>query len=114
MADKFGCAAREQLPDIIDPKAGYVWDATRQDPGTDGWGHYPKSGRTLVYDFPHCKDGRIVADFVKLQKGHTEGYEPNVTDAIIGMAVKAKGGKIAKGTWSPPPPPPPARGLFGD
>ncbi len=114
LADKFGCAAREQLPDIIDPKAGYVWDSSRQDPGTDGWGHYPKSGRTQVFDFPHCKDGRVVADFVKMQKGHTEGYEPNVTDAIIGMAVKAKGGKIAKGAWSPPPPPPPPRGLFGD
>ncbi|HZZ67284.1 MAG TPA: alpha/beta hydrolase [Phenylobacterium sp.] len=113
LADKFGCGAREQLPDIIDPKPGYVWDSSRQDPGTDGWGHYPKSGRALVYEFPHCKDGRVVADFVKLQKGHTEGYEPNVTEAIIALAVKAKGGKIAKGSWTPPPPPPPPRGLFG-
>src|ERR1039457_6230123 len=28
-----------------------VWDSTFQDPGTDGWGHYPKSGRALVYQF---------------------------------------------------------------
>ena len=113
LADKFVCGPRVQLPDVIDPKAGYVWDATRQDPGTDGWGHAPKSGRALVYQFPNCKDGRIVADFVKLQKGHTEGYEPNVTDAIIAMAVKARGGKIAKGAWTPPAPPPPSRGPFG-
>jgi hypothetical protein len=113
LADKFGCAARTQLPDVIDPKPGYVWDPTRQDPGSDGWGHYPKSGRALVYVFPNCKDGRVVADIVKIQKGHTEGYEPNVTDTIIGLAVSAKGGKIATGAWTPPPPPPPARGPFG-
>jgi hypothetical protein len=29
------------------------------------------------------------------------------------LAVSAKGGKIATGSWSPPPPPPPARGPFG-
>jgi hypothetical protein len=114
LADKFGCSARVQLSDVIDPKPGYVWDATRQDPGTDGWGHYPKSGRALVYQFPNSKDGRVIADIVKLQKGHTEGYEPNVTDKIIELAVSAKGGKIANGTWQPPPPPPPpARGPFG-
>jgi hypothetical protein len=113
LADKFGCGKRVQLPDVIDPKPGYVWDATRQDPGTDGWGHYPKSGRALVYQFPNCKDGRVVADIVKLQKGHTEGYEPNITDKIIALAVSAKGGKIASGAWTPPPPPPPARSPFG-
>jgi pimeloyl-ACP methyl ester carboxylesterase len=112
LADKFGCAAREQLPDVIDPKAGYVWDSTRQDPGSDGWGHYPKSGRALVYVFPHCKDGRVVADVVRIAKGHTEGYEPNITDAIIGLAVSAKGGKIAGGAWTPPPPPPAPAGPF--
>src|SRR5579871_970803 len=103
LADKFGCAPRKQLPDVLDPKPGYVWDPTRQDPGSDGWGHYPKSGRALVYVFPHCRDGRVVADIVKIGKGHTEGYEPNITDAIIGLAVSAHGGKIAHGSWSPPP-----------
>jgi pimeloyl-ACP methyl ester carboxylesterase len=113
LADKFACAKREQMPDVIDPKPGYVWDPTRQDPGSDGWGHYPKSGRALVYVFPNCKDGRVVADVVKMQKGHTEGYEPNVTDKIIELAVSARGGKIAGGSWSPPPLPPPSRGPFG-
>ena len=113
LADKYSCGKRVQLPDVIDPKPGYVWDPTRQDPGTDGWGHYPKSGRALVYQFPNCKDGRVIADVVKLQKGHTEGYEPNITDKLIELAVSAKGGKIASGSWTPPPPPKPARGLFG-
>jgi hypothetical protein len=104
LADKFSCGKRVKLPEVIDPKPGYVWDSTRQDPGTDGWGHYPKSGRAEVYQFPNCKDGRVVADVVKLRKGHTEGYEPNVTDKIIELAVSAKGGKIAKGAWNPPAP----------
>jgi pimeloyl-ACP methyl ester carboxylesterase len=113
LADKFACGKREEQPEVIDPKPGYVWDPTRQDPGSDGWGHYPKSGRAQVYVFPHCKDGRLVADVVKKQKGHTEGYEPNITDKIIELAVSAKGGKIASGSWTPPPPPAPARGPFG-
>ena len=113
LADKFGCAARTELPDVIDPKPGYVWDSTRQDPGSDGWGHYPRSGRDLVYVFPGCKEGRVVADVVRIAKGHTEGYEPNITDAIIGLAVSAKGGKIATGAWTPPPPPAQPTGPFG-
>lgn len=104
LADKFGCGPRVQQADVIDPKQGYVWDSTRQDPGTDGWGHYPKSGRAQVYVFPNCRDGRVVADVVRLQKGHTEGLEPNVTDKLIELAVSAKGGKIATGSWTPPPP----------
>jgi len=113
LADKFGCAARIEEPEVLDPKPGYVWDSTRQDPGSDGWGHYPKSGRAKVYVFPSCKDGRVVADVVRIAKGHTEGYEPNVTDAIIALAVGAKGGKIATGAWTPPPPPAPPPGPFG-
>ena len=105
LADKFQCGPREERPDILDPKAGYVWDATRQDPGTDGWGHYPKSGRAQIFVFPGCHDGRVVADVVRLAKGHTEGYEPNITDAIITLALSARGGKIAGGTRTPPPPP---------
>jgi len=113
LAEKYECDARMELPEVIDPKPGYVWDSSRQDPGSDGWGHYPRSGRAKVYQFPNCKDDRVVADIVKLQKGHTEGYEPNITDKIIEMAVSAKGGKIAQGSWTPPPPPPPSRGMLG-
>ncbi|OYX48085.1 MAG: hypothetical protein B7Y90_11685 [Alphaproteobacteria bacterium 32-64-14] len=108
LADKFGCGPRRKEEDVTDPKPGYVWDATRQDPGTDGWGHYPRSGRAEVYTYPNCKDGRVVADVIRLQKGHTEGLEPNVTDKLIALAVSAKGGKIATGKWTPPAPPPPA------
>lgn len=113
LADKFRCGKRVQLPDVIDPKPGYVWDPSRQDPGSQGWGGPPKSGRSLVYVFPGCSGKRVVADVVKLQKGHTEGYEPNVTDKLIELALSAQGGKIASGSWNPPPPPPPLRTPFG-
>jgi hypothetical protein len=111
LADRFGCKPRVKQEDVIDPKPGMVWDATRQDPGTDGWGHYPRSGRAAVWVYPGCKDGRVVADVSRLQKGHTEGLEPNVTDKLIQLAVSAKGGKIKNGSWNPPPPPPAPAGI---
>ena len=111
LAEKYACDARVEHEEVLDPKAGYVWDATRQDPGSDGWGHYPRSGRAKVYEYPNCKDGRAVADIVKLKKGHTEGYEPNVTDKMIEIALKAKGGKIKSGKWTPPKPPEIRRGF---
>ncbi|MDT8427191.1 MAG: alpha/beta hydrolase [Pseudomonadales bacterium] len=114
LADKYGCDARIELPEVLDPKKGYVWDATRQDPGTDGWGRVPRSGRAQVFQFPNCQDGRVVADVVKLRKGHTEGYEPNVTEKIVELALSARGGKIANGSWTPPAPPAPLRGPFGN
>jgi hypothetical protein len=113
MAERFGCKPRRKEEDVTDPKAGYVWDSTRQDPGTDGWGHYPRSGRAVVWVYPDCKDGRVVADVSRLQKGHTEGLEPNVTDKLIQLAVSARGGKIRNGSWNPPPPPPAPTGFGG-
>ncbi|HEX3913054.1 MAG TPA: hypothetical protein VHW71_06070 [Steroidobacteraceae bacterium] len=51
--------------------------------------------------------------FANWQKGHTEGYEPNITDKFIELALSAKGGKIATGVWVPPPLPAAPRGPFG-
>jgi hypothetical protein len=48
-----------------------------------------------------------------MMKGHTEGLEPNVTAKLIELAVSSRGGKIAKGSWTPPPPPPPQASPFG-
>jgi hypothetical protein len=35
----------------------------------------------------------VVADVVRIDKGHTEGLEPKVTEAIVKLMVSAKGGK---------------------
>ena len=51
-------------------------------------------GKARMYVYPGCKDGRVVADVVRVDKGHTEGLEPNVTEAIVKLMLSAKGGKI--------------------
>jgi pimeloyl-ACP methyl ester carboxylesterase len=89
-ATKLGCGARVSLPDVVDTKAGYVYDSTRQDPGSDSWGRLPRGGTATVFEYPHCKDGRIVADVVRMGKGHTEGLEPHVTEELVKLMLSAK------------------------
>ena len=93
-AAKYGCGARVRVADITDTKAGYVYDPTRQNPGSDAWGHSPKPGTAEVMQYPDCKDGRVVADVVRAGKGHTEGLEPKITEELVQLMVSAKGGKI--------------------
>jgi hypothetical protein len=112
-AEKYGCGPRVKRANVVDTKQGYVWDSTRQNPGSDMWGRYPKPGEAEVYQYPNCKDGRVVADVLRMKKGHTEGLEPNVIEEIVKLASSAKGGKIQKGSWNPPPPPAPPAGLGG-
>jgi hypothetical protein len=38
-----------------------------------------------------------VADVVRLDKGHTEGLEPKVTEEIVKLMLSARGGKIHRG-----------------
>ncbi|MEO8114450.1 MAG: hypothetical protein ABI655_08720, partial [Phenylobacterium sp.] len=109
-ADKYGCGARLPPREVVDVKQGYVWDATRQNPGSDQWGRYPKPGKAQVMAYPNCRGGMVVADVLRLSKGHTEGLEPNVTEEIVKLALAAPSGKIRKGDWTPPEPmaPPPS------
>jgi len=93
-AAKYGCGARTRLADVVDTKAGYVYDPTRQNPGSDAWGHQPKPGTAEVMVYPNCKDGRVVADVIRLGKGHTEGLEPKVTEQLVQLIVSAPGGKL--------------------
>ena len=95
-AAKFGCSARVRRPDVVDTKPGYVYDPTRQDPGSEAWGRLPRPGTAQVLDYPDCKNGRVVADVIRLSKGHTEGLEPKVTEALIQLMTSAKGGKLAQ------------------
>jgi hypothetical protein len=48
----------------------------------------------MVYVYSGCKDGRVVADIVRIDKGHTEGLEPKVTEELVKIMTSAKGGKI--------------------
>jgi hypothetical protein len=94
IADQFQCGPREQREDVVDTRGGYVHDSTRQDPPTLSWGRLPAPGRAQVYVFPNCADGRVVADVVRIDKGHTEGLEPNVTAELVRLMVSARGGKL--------------------
>ena len=96
IATKDGCGARSKPKEIVDTKPGYVYDSTRQNPPNPAWGLLPEPGKAEVYTYPGCKDGRVVADVVRLDKGHTEGLEPNVTEELVELLVSGKGGKLQK------------------
>lgn len=93
-AARFKCGPRARPREIVDTKAGYVYDGTRQNPPNPSWGLTPAPGKAEVYVYPDCKDGRVVADIIRIDKGHTEGLEPNVTEELIKLMVSAKGGKL--------------------
>jgi pimeloyl-ACP methyl ester carboxylesterase len=93
-ATKLGCGSRTKPEEIADTKPGYVYDSTRQNPPNPAWGLLPAPGKAEVYVYQGCKDGRVVADIERLDKGHTEGLEPSVTEELVKLMVSAKGGKI--------------------
>jgi hypothetical protein len=93
-ATRCNCGPRHKADEIVDVKAGYVYDTTRQSPPNPSSGLPAAPGKAQVYLYPDCKDGRVVADIVRLDKGHTEGLEPKVTEELVKLMVSAKGGKI--------------------
>jgi hypothetical protein len=93
IATKYHCAARERREDVVDERKGYV---SAQTPGRGAsWGREARPGTAQVFVYPGCDGGRVVADVLRLDKGHTEGLEPRVTEALIQMMVHAPGGKLA-------------------
>jgi hypothetical protein len=50
----------------------------------------------VVYNYRGCNDGRVVADVVRLDKGHTEGLEPKITEELVKLMLSARGGKIQR------------------
>ncbi len=85
--------------EVVDTKAGYVFDGTRQNPGSKAWGLRPRPGKADVFAYRTCRDGRVVADVVRRDKGHTEGLEPKVTEELVKLMLSARGGKIQHGGW---------------
>lgn len=89
-AAKYGCGPKARREDIVDTTAGYVYDAGRQDPATKAWGRLPGPGKAQVFVYPNCKDGRVVADVMRIDKGHTEGLEPKVTEELVKLMLSAR------------------------
>jgi pimeloyl-ACP methyl ester carboxylesterase len=97
-AQKYGCSTEVKRREVVDIKAGYVYDGTRQNPGTKPWGLLPRPGTSEILAYRNCKDGRVVADVVRVDKGHTEGLEPKITEELVKMMLSARGGKIQRGS----------------
>jgi hypothetical protein len=91
-AEKYGAGPRVRLPDVVDTEAGQV---TGQTPGRGpSWGREARPGKAEIYVYPNARDSRVIADVVRLDKGHTEGYEPKITEELIRMMLSAPGGKM--------------------
>ncbi|MCI5105926.1 MAG: alpha/beta hydrolase [Pseudomonadales bacterium] len=72
-ADKYRCQQRRHS-EIVDTEPGWVTDSGRS--GYPVWGMDARPGTADVVEYIDCMDGRVVADVVRLDKGHTEGLEP--------------------------------------
>jgi pimeloyl-ACP methyl ester carboxylesterase len=94
-ATRLGCGPRRAPIEIADVKAGYVYDGSRQNPPVPAWGLLPAPGNARISSYSDCKDGRVVADVVRLDKGHTEGLEPAVTEELVKLMLSARGGKMS-------------------
>jgi hypothetical protein len=86
-AQKFGCGARVKRDEVVDDKPGLVHDGSRQNPASKSWGRLPRPGSAQVFVYPNCRDGKVVADVVRMDKGHTEGLEPRVTEELVKLMV---------------------------
>jgi pimeloyl-ACP methyl ester carboxylesterase len=93
-AKKFACAPKSAMREVVDTKAGYVYDSSRLNNMNPAWGLLPAAGKAQITAYSNCKDGRVVADVIRLDKGHTEGYEPKITEELIKLMLSAPGGKI--------------------
>jgi hypothetical protein len=95
-AEKYGAGPRVRQPDVVDTEPGKIYDRQSEGRSSAAWGLYPRPGTAEVYVYPNARDGRVIADVVRLDKGHTEGLEPNVTEQLIKLVVSAPGGKAHK------------------
>ena len=95
-AQKYSCGTRARAADVVDTKPGQVHDGGSQKPGTRQWGLLPRPGTAEVFVYSGCSGGRVVADVRRLDKGHTEGLEPRVTEELVKLMVKASGGKLQR------------------
>lgn len=93
-AQALKCGARRKPTEIVDTKAGYVYDTREQPTPNPIWGFKARPGKAEVFVYPGCENGLVVADIIRIDKGHTEGLEPKVTEHIIKMMLSAKGGKL--------------------
>ena len=91
-AARYGAGGRERRPDVVDDQPGQIHDGRFEGRYVKSWGREPRPGRAEVYVYPGGRDGRVIADVVRLDKGHTEGLEPNVTRTLLELITSAGSG----------------------
>jgi pimeloyl-ACP methyl ester carboxylesterase len=96
LAERFSCSVRMRHEDVVDTQPGKTYDSRSQNPGTKEWGLLARPGTAQIYEYPNCANGRVIADIVRMDKGHTEGLEPNIMAVIVGLMTSAEGGKIRR------------------
>jgi pimeloyl-ACP methyl ester carboxylesterase len=94
-AEKYAAGPRVRLADVVDTEPGEVHDTRWGDTSTASWGRLPRPGVAQVFVHPDARDGRVIADVVRIDKGHTEGLEPRITEQLVTLIVSAPGGKSA-------------------
>src|SRR6185312_4019241 len=82
-AEKYGAGPRQRRPDVVDTEGGQVYDTGREAYSSKEWGLKPGPGTAQMFVYPNARDGRVIADVVRINKGHTEGLEPKVTEELI-------------------------------
>lgn len=93
-AERYGAGARVRLPDVVDDRPGRIHDRRWDGRATPSWGGKPAPGTARIYVYPGARDGRLIADVVRMGKGHTEGLEPRITEELVRMMAAAPGGKL--------------------
>jgi hypothetical protein len=96
-AAKYQCSARRRTAQVVDVKAGYVYSSSNPNSTSQSWGLKPRPGTAEILVYPNCKAGRLVADVVRADKGHTEGLEPRITEELVKLMISAPGGKLRTG-----------------
>ena len=95
-AERYGAEARVRRADVVDTQPGKIHDGRFDANPTKSWGRMPAPGTAQVYVFANAKHRRVIADVVRLDKGHTEGLEPRITEELIKLMVLAPGGKLRR------------------
>ena len=90
-AERYGASSRTRT-EVVDTEPGQVWD-NRWETFKPSWGREARPGTAEIFTYEGAKGGYVIADVVRLDKGHTEGLEPNITRTLIEMIVSAPGGK---------------------
>lgn len=93
LAERYGAGPKIRLPDVVDEEPGKIYDTLSEGHSTPAWGLFARPGTAQVSVFPDARDGRVIADVVRLDKGHTEGFEPRITETLVRMMCEAPGGK---------------------